>query len=162
VEFHLFLGCSHNIPNWTNFTSGLSQHNTVASDTSLGPCSQGLSRHVLPHAASRFLAGRGHRDWWSYPNFLSILLAPSDDTLALCLGGRTQDQGMAKLSNGGAMVFLLDFRSKGQGHLFIAMELSDGHCSTSSRRGNLIYNTVCTWSARSLSITGSTDTSVAA
>jgi hypothetical protein len=41
------------------------------------------------------------------------------------------------------------------------MELSDGHHSSSSRRGNLICNTVRTWSVRSLSATGSTDTSVA-
>jgi hypothetical protein len=117
VETYLLLGCSHKIPNWTSVTSGLShrgiatpsmasglsQRNTVASNTTLGPCSQGPSRHVLPHAALGFLAGRGHRDWWSSPNFASILLAPRDDTLALCSGGRTQDQGITKLSSGFTM-----------------------------------------------------------
>jgi hypothetical protein len=68
---------------------------------------------------------------------------------------------MEKLSSEGAMVLLLDFRSKGQGHLFIVMELSNGHRSSSSRRGNLICITVCTWSMRFLSATGSTDTSAA-
>jgi hypothetical protein len=57
------------------------------------------------------LAGCGYRDWWSSPNFASILLALGDDTLALCSGGRTQDQGIAKLSSGVAMVFLLGSRS---------------------------------------------------
>jgi hypothetical protein len=93
VESHLLLGCSHKIPNWTSVTSGLSQHSIVVSNTTLGPCSQGPSRHVLPHAAPGFLARRGRRDWWSPPNFASILLAPRDDTLALCSSGRTQDQG---------------------------------------------------------------------
>jgi hypothetical protein len=133
----------------------------VASNTTLGPCSQGLSRHVLPHATPGFFVGCGHRDWWSSLNFGSILLASRDDTLALHLGGRTQDQGMAKLSSEGAMVPLLDFQSKGQGHLFIAMKLSTGHRSSSRRRGNPIYNIVCTWSARSLSAIGSTNTSAA-
>jgi hypothetical protein len=95
VESHLFLGCSHNIPNWTSVTSGLSRRSIVVSNTTLGPCSQGPSRHVLPHDAPGFLASRGYRDWWSSPNFASILLAPVDDTLALCSGGRTQDQGIA-------------------------------------------------------------------
>jgi hypothetical protein len=36
-----------------------------------------------------------------------ILIVPRDDTLALRSGGCTQDQGMAKLSNEGAMVFLI-------------------------------------------------------
>jgi hypothetical protein len=112
-----------------------------------------------PHATPGFLAGRGHRDWWSSPNFVSILLAPSDDTLALRSGGRTQDQGMTKLLSGGAMVLLLDFQSKGQGHLFIAMELSNDHRSSSNRHGNLICNTIFMWSTRSLSATGSTDMS---
>jgi hypothetical protein len=59
------------------------------------------------------------------------------------------------------MVPLLDFRSKGQGHLFIATELSTGHHPSYRRRGNLICNTVCTWSTRSLSAIESTDMSVA-
>jgi hypothetical protein len=110
VESHLSLGCSHKIPNRTSVTSslfhrgiagpsmasGLPRHNTVASNTTLGPCSQGPSRHVLPYAAPRFFAERGHRDWCS-PNFVSILLAPGDGTLALHSGGRIQDQGVAKL-----------------------------------------------------------------
>jgi hypothetical protein len=173
VESHLLLGCYHKIPSWTSITSGLSLHGkaapsmasglsrrrTVASNTTLGPCSQGLSRHVLPNVAPGFFAGCRHRDWWSSLNFTSILLAPRDDTLALHSGGRTQDQGMVKLSSKGAMVPLLDFRSKGQGHLFIATELSNGYRSPSSRRGNLICSIVCTWSTRSLSATGSIDTS---
>jgi hypothetical protein len=92
VESHLLLGCSHKIPNQASVTSGLSRRSTVASNTTLGPCSQGLSRHVLPHAAPGFFAGCGHRDWWSSPNFTSILLALRDGTLALRLGRRTQDQ----------------------------------------------------------------------
>jgi hypothetical protein len=92
MESHLLLGCSHKIPNWTSFTSGLSRWSTVVSNTILGPCSQGPLRHVLPHVALGFLTRRGHRDWWSSPNFASILLAPGDDTLALCSGRRTQDQ----------------------------------------------------------------------
>jgi hypothetical protein len=160
VESLLLLGCSHKIRNGTSFTSDFSRRNTMASDTSSGPCSQGPSRHVLPHAAPGFFAGYGHRDWWSYLNFASILLAPRDDTLVLHSGGRTQDQGMAKLSSEGGMVPLLDFRSKGQGHLFIAMELSTGHRSSSRQRDKLICSTVCTWSTRSLSSIGSTNTSV--
>jgi hypothetical protein len=97
VESHLLLGCSHKIPNWSSFTLGLSRRCTLASNTSSGPCSQGPSRDVLPHVAPGFLAGRGHRDWWSSPNIASILLAPRDDTLALCSGGRTHYQGIAKL-----------------------------------------------------------------
>jgi hypothetical protein len=61
VESHLLLGCSHKIPNWTSFTSGLSRCSTVVSNTTLVPLSQGPSRHVLPHAAPRFLAGRAQR-----------------------------------------------------------------------------------------------------
>jgi hypothetical protein len=95
VESHLLLGCSHKIPNWTSVTSGLSQHNIVVPNTTLGPFSQGPSRHVLPYATPGFLARCGRRDWWSSPNFTSILLAPGDDTLALCSGGRTHDQGTA-------------------------------------------------------------------
>jgi hypothetical protein len=113
VESHLLLGCSHKIPNGTSFTSGLSRRSTTASGASSGPCSQGQSRHVLPHAPPGFFAGCGHRDWWSSPNFASILLALGDGTLALHSGGRTQDQGTEKLSNAGAMVSLLDFRIKG-------------------------------------------------
>jgi hypothetical protein len=113
VESHLLLGCSHKIPNRASITSGLSRRSTVASNTTLGPCSQGPSRHVLPHAAPGFLTGCGHRDWWSSPNFASILLAPRDGTLSLHSGGCTQDQGMATLSSKGATVPLLDFRSKG-------------------------------------------------
>jgi hypothetical protein len=139
--------------------SGLPLRSTVASNTILGPCSQGSSRHVLPHAAPGFFAGRGHSGWWSSPNFASILLAPRDDTSAPCLGGRTQDQGVTILSSKGAMVPLLDFRSNGQGHLFIAVKLSTGRRSSYRWRGNLICNTVCTWSTGSLSATRSTDTS---
>jgi hypothetical protein len=92
VESHLWLGFSHKIPNWTRVTSGLSQRSIVVPNTTLGPCSQGLSRYVLPHAAPGFLVGRRSRDWWSPPNFTSILIALRDDTLALCLGGRARDQ----------------------------------------------------------------------
>jgi hypothetical protein len=127
VESHLLLGCLHKIPNRASVTSelscriiaapsmssGLPRRNTMDSNTTLGPCSQGPSRHVLPHDALRFFAGCGHRDWWSSLNFASILLAPRDDTLVLCSGGHTQDQGTKKLSSEGAMASLLDFRSKG-------------------------------------------------
>jgi hypothetical protein len=172
VEPHHLLGCSHKIPNRASVTSelsccgiaapsmalGLPRRSTVASNTTLGPCSQGSSRHLLPHAALGFFAGCGNRDWWSSLNFASILLAPRDDTLVLYSGGRTQDQGMAKLSSEGAMVPLLDFRSKGQAHLFIAMDLITCRHPSYRRRGNLTCNTVRTWSMRSLSAIGSTDT----
>jgi hypothetical protein len=175
VESHLLLGCSHKIPNQASVTSkpscrgvaapsmafGLPRCSTVASNTTLGPCSQGLSRHVLPHAAPGFFTGCGYRDWWSFLNFASILLAPRDDTLVPCSGGCTQDQGMTILSISVAMVPLLHFRSKGQGHLFIAVEISIGHHPSYRWRANLICNTVCTWSTRSLSAIGSTDTSAA-
>jgi hypothetical protein len=59
------------------------------------------------------------------------------------------------------MVFLLGFQSKGQGNLFIAVDLYDGRRSPSSCRDNLIYNTVSMWSTRSLSATRSADTFVA-
>jgi hypothetical protein len=78
-----------------------------------------------------FLAGRGYKDWWSSPNFASTLLPPGDDTLALCSGECTQDQGIAKLSSSVAMVFLLASRSMHQGHLFIAVELCHGVVWTS-------------------------------
>jgi hypothetical protein len=154
------LGFSHKIPNGTSSTSGLPRRSTVASNTILGPCSQGPSRHVLPHAAPGFFARCGHRGWWSSPNFASILLAPRYDTLAPCSGGRTEDQGMTILSSGVAMVFLLGSGSKDPCHLFIALELSIGHRSPYRRCGNLICNTICTWSMRLLSTTRSTDTSV--
>jgi hypothetical protein len=93
VESHLLLGCSHKFPNGTSSAFDLPQCSTVASNTILGPCSQCPSRHVLPHVAPGFLAGRGHKGWWSSPNFASILLAPRNDTLDPCSGGRTQDQG---------------------------------------------------------------------
>jgi hypothetical protein len=175
VESYVLLGCSHKIPNRASVTSepsfrgiaapsmafGLHRCNTVASNTTLGPCSQGTSRHVLPHAAPGCFAGHGHRDWWSSLNFTSILLAPKDDTLAPCSGGRTQDQGMSVLSSRVSMVFSLDFRSKGQGHLFIAVELTISHHPSYRHHGNFIRNTICTWSMRSLSAIGSTDTSIA-
>jgi hypothetical protein len=111
VESHLLLGCSHKIPNWTSVTSGLSScgratHNmasglsrrsTVASNTTSGPRSQGPSRHVLPHASPGFLAGRGYIYWWSSPNVASILVDPRDGILALCSGGRTHEELVAKL-----------------------------------------------------------------
>jgi hypothetical protein len=103
VGSHLLLGCSHKIPNRASVTSepscrditapsmafGLPRRSTVASSATFGPCSQGPSRHVLPHGAPGFFAGRRHSDWWSSLNFTSILLAPRDDTLAPCMGGHT-------------------------------------------------------------------------
>jgi hypothetical protein len=129
VESHLLLGCSHKIPNGTSSAFGLSRRSTVASNSILGLFSQGPSRHVLPHAAPGFLTGRGYRGWWSSPNFASILLASRDDILALCLGGRTQDQGMTILSSGVAMVFSLGLASQGPGHLFTVVELRVSHRS---------------------------------
>jgi hypothetical protein len=174
VESHLLLGCFHKIPNRASVTSEPSRRgiaapcmafdlprcSTVASNTTLGPCSQGTSRHVLPHAAPGFFIGRGRRDRWSSLNFASILLALRDDAFAPCSGGRTQDQGMSILSSSVSMVFLLGSGSEDPGHLFIAVELSIGHHPSHRRRGNLIYNTVCTWSTRSLSAIRSTDMSV--
>jgi hypothetical protein len=121
VESHLLLGCSTKIKNWVSVTLepschgiaapsmafGLPRHNTVASNTTLDPCSQGSSRHVLAHTTPRFFVGCRHRDWWNSLNFASILIAPRDDTLAPCSGGLTQDQGMSVLSSAVAMVFLL-------------------------------------------------------
>jgi hypothetical protein len=126
VESHLMLGCSHKIPNRDSVTSklcyrdtavhgmasGRSWHNTVASNTILGLSSQGSSRHVLPHAAPGFFAGRRHKGWWSSLNFAKILLAPTDGTLALCSGGRTQSQCMTILSSSLAMVFSLGLASQ--------------------------------------------------
>jgi hypothetical protein len=119
VESHLLLGCSHKIPNWASVTSksshhgnaapsmalGLPRHSTVASNNTLGPCSQGPSRHVLPLSPPGFFTGRGRRGWWSSPNFASILLAPRDDTSVLCSGGCTQHHDMTILSSNVAMVF---------------------------------------------------------
>jgi hypothetical protein len=108
VESHLLLGCSHKIPNGTRSAFDLSRCSTASSNTILGLCSQGSSRHVLPHAAPGFFAGRENTGWWSSPNFAKILLASRDDTLALYLGGRTQSQGVTIISIGVAMVFSLD------------------------------------------------------
>jgi hypothetical protein len=155
VESHFLLGCSHKIPNQASVTSKLSCHgiaapsmasglprrNTVASNTILDPYSQGLSRHVLPHATPRFFAGHGHRSWCGSPNIASILLATRDGTSTPCSGGHTQDQSMYVLSSGVVMVFSLDFLSKGQGHPFIAVELSIGCHPSCIRRGNL--RTMC-------------------
>jgi hypothetical protein len=92
---------------------GLSRCSTAASNTILGLCSKGLSRHVLPHVAPGFFDGRGHRGWWSSPNFASIHLVPRDDILALCSGIRTQSQCMTILSSGAATVFSLGLASQG-------------------------------------------------
>jgi hypothetical protein len=59
VESHLVLGFSHKIPNGASSASGLSWRSTATSNTILGLSSQGLPRHVLPHAAPGFFAGRG-------------------------------------------------------------------------------------------------------
>jgi hypothetical protein len=111
VEYHLLLGCSHKIRNGTISAFDLSRCSTATSNTILGLCSQGPSRHVLPHAAPGFFAGRGRTGWWSSPNFASILLASRDDISALYSGGRTQSQGMTILSNGVSMVLSLDSAS---------------------------------------------------
>jgi hypothetical protein len=111
VESHLLLGCSHRIPNRTSSASNLSWCSTATSNTILGLCSQGLSRHVLPHAAPGFFAGRGCKGWLNSPNFASILLASRDDISDLCSGGRTQSQGVTILSSGVAMVLSLDLAS---------------------------------------------------
>jgi hypothetical protein len=86
VESHLLLGCSHKILNRTSSAFDLSRCSTTTTNTILGLCSQGLSRHVLPHAAPGFFAGRGRKGWWSSPNFASILLDPRDDILSSMLG----------------------------------------------------------------------------
>jgi hypothetical protein len=59
VESHLLLGCSHKIPNGTSSAFDLSHCSTTTSNTILGHYSQGLTRHVLPHAAPRFFIRRG-------------------------------------------------------------------------------------------------------
>jgi hypothetical protein len=140
---------------------GLSRHNTVASNTILGLCSHGPSRNVLPHAAPGFFAGRGHRGWWSSPNFASILLAPRDDILVLCSGGRTQSQGMTILSSGAAMVFSLGLASHGSRPPIYSNGVQHRPPITSQMAWQPYQDTVFTWSTRSLSITGSTDTSAA-
>jgi hypothetical protein len=111
VESHLLLGFSHKIPNGTSSAFDLSQCSTSTSNTILGLCSQGLSRHVLPHVALGFFVGRGRKGWWSSPNFARILLASGDDISNLCSGGRTQSQGVTILSSGVAMVLSLDLAS---------------------------------------------------
>jgi hypothetical protein len=112
VEPHLLLGSSHKIPNRTSSAFDLSRCSTATSNTILGLCSQGPSRHVLPHAAPGFFTGRGCTGWCSFPNFTSILLASRDDTLALYSGGRTQSQGVTILSTGVSMVLSLDLASR--------------------------------------------------
>jgi hypothetical protein len=152
VESQLWLGCSHKIPNRASVTSklycrdaavhsmalGLSQCSTVPSNTILGPCSQGPSRHVLPHAAPGFFVGREYKGWWSSPNFASILLAPRDDILALCSGGRTQSHGVTILSSGVAMVFSLGLSSHGSRPPIYSNGAQHRSPFTSQMRGNLI------------------------
>jgi hypothetical protein len=128
VEPHLLLGCSHKIPNGTNSAFDLPRCSTATSNTILGLSSQGPPWHVLPHVAPGFFAGHGCTGRWSSPNFASILLASSDDTLALHSGGRTQSQGETILSTKVAMVPSPDLaRRRALGtYLFIAEELSTG------------------------------------
>jgi hypothetical protein len=90
VESHVLLRCSHKIPNGTSSAFDLPQCSTATSNTMLGLSSQGPPWQVLPHAAPGLFAGRGCIERCSSPNFASILLASSDDTLALHSGGRTQ------------------------------------------------------------------------
>jgi hypothetical protein len=104
VESHLLIGHSHKIPNGTSSAFDLSRCSTATSNTILGLSLQGPSWHVLPQAAPRFFVGRECTGRWSSPNFASILLASSDDTLALHSGGRTQSQGETILSTEVAMV----------------------------------------------------------
>jgi hypothetical protein len=131
----------------------------VASNTILGLCSQAPSRHVLPHAAPRFFAGRGHRGWWSSPDFASILLAPRDDILALCSGGRTQSQGVTILSSGVSMVFSLGLDSQGARTPIYSNGAQHRSPFTSQMAWQPYQDTVCTWSARSLSAIRSIGTS---
>jgi hypothetical protein len=161
VESHLLLGCSHKISNGTSSAFDLSRCSTAASNTILGLCSQGLSRHVLPHVAPGFFAGCGRKGWWSSPNFVIILLASRDDISALCSGGRTQSQGMTILSSSVAMVFSMGLASQGSR----APIYSDGAQRQSSFNSLMAWrpyqDTVCSWSASSLSIIGSSGTSAA-
>jgi hypothetical protein len=161
VESHLLLGCSHKIPNWVSVTSklccrdatvhgmafGLSRCSTVASNTILGLCSQSPSRHVLPHDAPGFFVGRRHRGWWSSLNFASILLAPRDDILALCSGGRTQSQGMTILSSGVVMVFSLSLASQGSRIPIYSNGAQHRSPFTSLMAWRPYQDTVSTWSA---------------
>jgi hypothetical protein len=112
VESHLLLGCSQKIPNGTNSAFDLSQCSTVTSNTILGLYSQGLSRHVPPHAAPGFFTGHVRKGWWTSPIFASILLALRDDMSTVCSGGPTQSQGMTTLSSGVAMVFSMGLASQ--------------------------------------------------
>jgi hypothetical protein len=159
VESHLLPGCSHKIPNGTSSALDLPQCSTTTSNTILGLFSQGLSRNVLPHAAPGFFAGRGRKDWWSSLNFASILLASRDDISALCSGRRTQSQGMTILSSGVAMVFSMGVASQGSS----APIYSDGAQRQSPFNSLMVWqpyqDIVHMWCARSLSATGSTDTS---
>jgi hypothetical protein len=108
VESHLLLRCSHKIPNGTSSAFDLSRCSTTTFNTILGLCSQGPSRHVLPHAAPGFFHGHSCTSWWSSPNFASILLASRDDISVIYSGGRPQSQGMTILSSGVAIVLSLD------------------------------------------------------
>jgi hypothetical protein len=161
LESHLLLGCSHKIPSRSSVTSKLCcrDASTVVSNTILGLCSQGLSRHVLPHAAPGFFAGCGHRGWWSSPNFAIILLSPRDDILALCSGGRTQSQGMTILSSGVAMVFSPGLASQGSRTPIYSNGAQHWSPFTSLMAWQAYQDTICTWSTRSLSVSEPADTS---
>jgi hypothetical protein len=148
----------HKIPSWASITLGLSQCNTVISSMASGLHSQGLSRHVLPHAAPGFLARRRWSGWWSSPNFASILLAPDDDDLALCSGGQTQAQGTKKL-----LSYLVSI-SGANGELCcclcIAAELGLGCCLHLSWRGVLRQSQLPRGARGPYSPVGSTGASV--
>jgi hypothetical protein len=122
----------------TSSAFDLSRCSTVTYNTILGLSLRDLSRHVLPHAALGFFAGRGSAGWWSSSNFASILLASRDDTSSLYSGGRTQSQGVTILSTRVAKVFFLDLASwRGLG-AYLAKELSIGGHSPHSWCGVLI------------------------
>jgi hypothetical protein len=159
VESHLLLGCSHKIPNGTSSAFDLSRCSTATSITILGLCSQGLSRHVLPHAALGFFTRRGRKGWWSSPSFASIPLASRDDISALCSGGRTQIHGITTLSSGVAMVFSMGLASQGSRTPIYSSRAQRQSPSNTSMTCQPYQDTVCTWSTRSLSATGGSGTS---
>jgi hypothetical protein len=109
----------------------------------------------------RFFAGRGRKGWWSYPNFASILLASRDDISALCSGERTQIQGVTTLSSGVAMVFSMGLASQGSRTPIYSSGAQHQSPFNTLMAWQPYQDTVCTWSARSLSATGGTGTSAA-
>jgi hypothetical protein len=114
-----------------------------------------------PHAAPGFFTRRGRKGWWSSPNFASILLASRDDISALCSGRRTQSQGVTISSSGIAMVFSMGWARQGSRTPIYSGGAQHWSPFNSLMAWRPYQDTICTWSVRSLSATGSSGTSAA-